>query len=396
MTLLWIAVGLLTLLTVLLLVQPLLRARPPARPREAYDAAVLTDQLAEVDRDEAAGLVDAEAAAAARRELKRRLLGAMERAQPADAATSAVASPRRGRALALALAVGVPLVAVLAYLQLGNPSLPDEPLFARRTTGDLAQANQAAAGDPTLTNTVAQLERYLVDHPGEAQGWFMLGRAYLSLDRLNDAVAALARAKSLLPERPEVASAYGEALVLAADGRVTDEARAAFNEAFARDPRDVQARYYLALDRAQQGDVRGALQGWVDLVALSPRDAPWLDLVGQRIGSAAKSLGVELSTLRPSAEALALAPPKADAKATAEEAPAAAPGPGAEEMKAAAEMTPEQRQAMIRSMVERLASRLEQNPDDRNGWLRLARAYDVLGEPQKAAEARARADAASK
>jgi cytochrome c-type biogenesis protein CcmH len=54
-------------------------------------------------------------------------------------------------------------------------------------------------------------------------------------------------------------------------------------------------------------------------------------------------------------------------------------------------MSPEERQAMIRGMVERLAARLEQNPNDKEGWTRLARAYDVLGETTKAEAARARA-----
>jgi cytochrome c-type biogenesis protein CcmH len=54
-------------------------------------------------------------------------------------------------------------------------------------------------------------------------------------------------------------------------------------------------------------------------------------------------------------------------------------------------MSPEERQAMIRSMVDRLAARLEQNPNDKDGWTRLARAYDVLGETEKAEAARARA-----
>jgi cytochrome c-type biogenesis protein CcmH len=48
---------------------------------------------------------------------------------------------------------------------------------------------------------------------------------------------------------------------------------------------------------------------------------------------------------------------------------------------------------MIRGMVDRLAARLEQNPDDKEGWVRLAHAYDVLGEADKAQSARIRAAA---
>lgn len=390
MTLLWIAGGLLAALSVSLLVQPLMKRRPPAPPREAYDAAVLSDQLKEVDRDEANGLVDADAAAAARRELKRRLLSAMERAQPGSEVVAAPPS-RQGRGpLALGLAVAVLVVAGAVYIQMGNPGTPDQPLLARQATGDLAEASRRSPVDPTLEATVVQLERYLSAHPDEGQGWLLLGRSYLTLDRTADAVAALAKAKALLPDRADVTAAYGEALVMAADGRITEEAEAVMAGALAADPLNVQARYYLALGRAQQGDVAGALQDWVDLVALSPADATWLPLVRQQIGAAARATGVDPATLKPSAAALALAPPGVEVP------PAVVPGPSAEDMKAAAEMSPEQREQMIRGMVERLASRLQQSPDDREGWLRLARAYDVLGETTKAADARARAEAATK
>jgi cytochrome c-type biogenesis protein CcmI len=392
MTLLWMAGGLLALLSVLLLVQPLVRRRREAAPREAHDAAVLADQLSEVDRDEASGLIDATAAAAARRELKRRLLGTMEQAQRAADAPAASAGTHR-KWLAGALALAVPALAAVVYLQLGNPATPDQPLVARQASGDLAEANQepAAATDPSLAETIGELERYLAGHPNEGQGWYILGRAYLAQQRTADAVAALQKARPLLADRPDVAAALGEALVMAAGGQITPEAQQQFADALAADPRNIQARYYLALGRAQRGDVKGAVQDWVDLLALSPADAPWLGLVRQQIAAAAHATGIDPATLKPSAAALALVPADVGPPATA-----AIPGPNADDMKAAAEMSPEQRQQMIRSMVERLATRLKDNPDDRQGWLRLARAYDVLGETAKAADARARAEAATK
>lgn len=395
MILLWVFGGLLTALSVLLLVQPLLRRHPPAQPREAHDATIVADQLVEIDRDQADGLIDGEAAAAARRELKRRLLTALERVRPAtDAADAPPPHSRYGRLLGLLLALTVPALAIAVYVLLGKPMAPDEPLVMRRTTGDLAEANQQPEVDQSLLATVTDLERYLASHGNDGQGWLMLGRAYLTLDRSSDAVAALAKAKELLPGRPDVTAAYGEALVLAGEGQVGEAARDQFTEALAADPRNVQARYYLALGRAQAGDVAGALQDWVDLVALSPRGAPWVPLVRQQIAAAVQAVGADPATLKPSAAALALAPPSTAAPALGGEA-TASPGPNAEDVQAAAAMSPEQRQAMIRSMVERLATRLQQNPDDRQGWLRLASAYDVLGETAKAADARARAAAAT-
>jgi len=70
-----------------------------------------------------------------------------------------------------------------------------------------------------------------------------------------------------------------------------------------------------------------------------------------------------------------------------------APGPTREQMKAAGEMSPEDRMALIQSMVDRLAEKLEENPNDRMGWERLIRAYEVLGDTEKAEAAKARLEA---
>ncbi len=230
-------------------------------------------------------------------------------------------------------------------------------------------------------DAVRALARALESRPNDVEGWALLGRSYVGLQQFPEAVDALGRAHALAPDRADIAASYGEARVAAADGRVTDEARSVFAGVLAADPREPRARFYLGLAKAQGGDVRGALQDWVDLVALSPADAPWLAAVREQIARAAGELGVDVASLSPSAEAEALggAP--------------AGPGPGAGDIEAARQMTPEDRGRMIRSMVERLATRLEASPDDREGWLRLARAYDVLGETDKAAEARARAAA---
>jgi len=63
----------------------------------------------------------------------------------------------------------------------------------------------------------------------------------------------------------------------------------------------------------------------------------------------------------------------------------APPGPSAEQIQAAQEMTPEQRAEMILAMVDGLAARLEDNPDDEQGWARLIRARTVLGQDEKLA-----------
>ncbi len=268
-----IGAALLTVVTIGLLLLPLVRKRrSPTETRSRFDMRVYRDQLAEVDRDAARGLLGAEEAEAARVEVKRRMLAAVEADEPRR---NAAPNGRGIAELAGAIVLIVPAAAVSLYLALGAPHNPDQPLAQRRS--DLATT---AVGDEqqlgSLEEVAAQLAKKLESRPDSAEGWFLLGRAYMTLNRFQDAVTALRRASDLAPDQPEVAGAFAEALIAEAGGQVGSAAREALQKLLALDPTSAQARFLLALDRAQQGDLRGAVQGWVDLVAIAPADAGWL------------------------------------------------------------------------------------------------------------------------
>jgi len=143
----------------------------------------------------------------------------------------------------------------------------------------------------------------------------------------------------------------------------------------------VASRFYLALGDAQDGKASEAVAAWAKLAGEAPRDAPWLPLVRKRMVETARAAGIALP------EAAQPAP---------QSTPSAGGAPSAADIEAVQAMSPAERQAMIHSMVERLAARLDANPDDAEGWQRLARAYAVLGETQKAEAAAARAAALAK
>ncbi len=383
MSMIWILALALTAATLAFLLVPLLRrSQGPVPARAEFDMAVYRDQLAEVDRDLERGLLDAEQAEAARIEVKRRMLAAAGEPPAREAGSS-----RQGRPVVSTLVVAalVPAAAFGLYLVLGMPQAPDRPLAARPAPAETAQSPSGEPGslspEMSMEEAVALLASRLEADPRNLEGWLLLGRSYLSMERYPDAAEAYREAYALEPGRADVASAYGEALVAVADGQVTADARAAFEAAAARDPLDPRARYYMALFNAQRGDVKAALQGWVDLRAVSPPDSPWLAVVNQQIARAARELGADPAGLEPSAEVRALV------------GAAALPGPGQADMDAAAALSGPEREAMVRSMVDRLASRLEAEPGDLAGWQRLARAYDVLGETEKANDARARIEA---
>ena len=352
--LLAIALAVMCLVVVATVVLPLMKASRPAPERAAFDRAVYRDQLRELERDAARGLIDAAEAAGARLEIERRLLAA-------DAADDD-APPRRagGAALAVGLALAVPVAAALLYLALGSPGVPDQPYAARSRERALAQAGDH--GD--MEKNAAALEQRLKANPGNAGDWLLLARTEAALGMWPKSGEAYHQALRLTQDRPDIEADYGEMLVMAADGIVTPEARAAFGTAVAGDPGNAAARYYLGLGEAQEGHAAAAIAAWQRLAAEQPADSPLRTELKTRIAEVARTAGI-----------------------AAPELAAPAPGPSEAQQQAAAAMTPEARQKMIRGMVEGLAAQLQANPDDADGWLRLGRAYGVLGERDKSAAA---------
>jgi cytochrome c-type biogenesis protein CcmH len=340
---LWLVFALMTAAAAFAVLWPLSRRVAAAGGSEL---AVYRDQLAEIDRDHAAGRIGAVEAEAARVEVSRRLLAAADAEGNVRQARSAT---RSRRAVAVAALTVLPLGAVILYLAFGSPSLPSQPLSARL---------DKPPEERSITTLVAQVEAHLEKNPNDGRGWDVLAPVYLRLGRFNEAVKAWTNAVAFNGESGERQAGLGEALVAAAQGIVTADAAKAFERSIALDPRAPKARFFLGLAAEQDGRPADAAKRWRELLADTPSDAPWLGLVR---------------------EALARVDPTA----------ASAPGPSATDVAAAAELAPEQRQEMVRGMVDRLAKRLQDNGGDLDGWLRLMRAYMVLGERDKARSAAA-------
>jgi cytochrome c-type biogenesis protein CcmH len=357
------------------LLAPLLRGRSGTLPRAAYDMAVYRDQLAELDRDKTRGVITEAEAQAARAEIGRRMLAASQEVSDAQPAPAVKSWPRT---LAVALAGAAPLAAMLLYLEMGSPDVPGIP-FAEQTAMQAMQADTAAESRAQIERMLQSLAERVQKAPDDREGWILLARSLSALGRNDEALPAWRRVMALTNDAPEHAGPFGEALVQAAGGVVTPEARKAFERVREADPLDPRALFFLGIAQAQAGDARAALQLWTDIVATSPEDAPWLPIVRARITDTAREARIDPATIKPSPEAQKAAQS------------AATRGPGAAEVEAMQRLSPEERQAAIRTMVERLAARMETEPDNLEGWRRLGRAWGVLGERKKAKEALARA-----
>lgn len=342
---LWIIFAIMTAAAVCAVLWPL--AHASGAGHGGSDRLVYADQLLEIDRDRAAGLIGDTEAESARVEISRRLLAAADaEAQAADAAPAA--QPRwHRRFAALAAILVIPAFGLGLYLKLGSPDVPDQPAFAR---------GNALPDRQSIASLVSQVEAHLAQNPNDGAGWEVLAPVYLRMDRFDDAVMAWRKAIALNGDSPVREANLGEALVAAANGVVTDEAKQAFQKAVAGDPHEPKAGYFLGLADEQDGNRDAAASKWRALLDSAPPNAPWADFVRAAL-----------------------------ARVTG--APAAASGPAAGDVAAADAMSQTERADMIRGMVQRLADRLHANGDDVEGWLRLVRAYVVLGERDKAKDA---------
>ncbi|MGE4062331.1 MAG: c-type cytochrome biogenesis protein CcmI [Rhodospirillaceae bacterium] len=358
----WIALAL-SVLVVAALVWPVFARSPSALGRAAYDLTVFQDQLKEVDRDVARGVLTDAEADAARLEIQRRIL-AVGRA-PAEEITT---GSRRSRWVALGVTgVAVPLIALGAYLEVGTPDPGAAQLAALESADGMSQSDMDALVD--------RLAARVASEPDNPDGYALLGRTYRELDRFAEAAEAFKRLVALQPSA-EAYSSLGEALSAAQNGRVTEEAHAAMMNALALDRSDPRARFYLGLEQAGKGNPQGAIAIWRDLTGNAPTDAPWVDMVRQQMAALAQEANIAPMSVAPK-HPLDLLPGAEKTIAAAKTAPAP-PAPPSE--------NPEQSK-MIEGMVAGLAARLEQNPDDYDGWMMLGRSYTVLKQSDKAGEA---------
>ncbi|CAO3417123.1 c-type cytochrome biogenesis protein CcmI [Azospirillum endophyticum] len=367
----WIFAAVLTAAVLLLLVPPLLRSAGSGPDREEFDREVYRDQLDELERDRARGLINDAQTEAAKAEIARRMLATAEKDGAEKSGPSgATVTPRSARVLAVLLALVLPVGALSVYGVYGRPDLPAQPLASRNL-------EQERGGPPkSVLAAMDKLKAQLAENPGDLQGWLILGQAYAKMGRNGDAADALRHAVALNKDDVEVQGLFGETLVSANDGMVPEEAVAAFDAVLAKEPKDPRARFFAALARFQAGDQQGALDRWSALMAESPADAPWVPVVRDQIREAAVALNLDPAKVTPQP-----LPPeqKEQAAQAAPNAQAGAQGTGAGQ------------DEMIRGMVANLAARLDADPSDVDGWLKLARSYGVLGETAKALDAAGKA-----
>jgi len=208
----------------------------------------------------------------------------------------------------------------------------------------LAQRDASGLNTREVSGLIPFLIQRVRQYPNDARAWRYLGEAYMAAKDPRDAAKAYGKVIELTGRGDATLdAAYGEALVAANNGAVPPEAEKAFTAALAIDPSSAPARFYLGLAKAERKDAAGAIQLWQSLLADIPAASPLHQVLVDRIAIlTSQSVG---QTGRPGGP----------------------PNP--------------------RAMVDMLAARLKADPNDALGWVRLMRAYTVLGETEKAKQA---------
>lgn len=379
----WLIISALALAIAGLLALAILRGRTGDEPPAAYDLRVYRDQLKEVERDLARGVIGPEDAERIRAEVSRRILaadaqlqkGLQEGAQPKTLALTAAT-------VSLLVMVGG---SIWVYTQLGAPGYPDMALASRIEAAQDARENRISqaeaeakvpagatvqAPSPDFIRLMEQLRAAVAERPGDLQGAMLLARNEAALGNFPAAHKAQARVLSIKGDQATADDYvdYADMMILAAAGYVSPEAENALRAALTRDPQNGPARYYVGLLQAQTGRPDVAFRTWEAALQDGPADAPYILAIRAQIEEMAFRAGVRNFTL----------PPAGDAPVVDER------GPSAEDIQNAEGMSAEERMEMIRTMVQSLSDRLALEGGNSTEWARLIGALGVLGDERQA------------
>lgn len=371
----WIVTAVLTLSVVSALSGALMGARRDARPPAAYDLDVYRDQLKEVERDLARGVVSESDAERARTEVSRRILHADATVQTSISQTH----PTGGMLIAAITSVVIAGASYLMYLQLGAPGYGDlrlanriemaETLRAERPSQTTAEASLPNKGpplnlSPDYVALVEQLRETVGARPNDLQGQVLLSQSEGQLGNFAAAHAAKARVLAIKGANATATdfADYADLLILSAGGYVSPQAEGVLERALSMDPANGPARYYFGLMMSQTGRPDTALRVWDQLLREGPPDAPWVPPIEAQIEEMAMRAGVNYA--RPAI--------------------GTGRGPSAADIDAAGDMSPAERMEMIQGMVAGLSDRLATEGGPVEDWSQLISSLGVLGQMDQA------------
>ncbi len=272
MTLFWLAAAALAAGMVALLLRPFWGARAPARiSRRQANISIYRDQLRELDADLRAGTLAQADYDRARRELESRALE--------DAAHDAPLAAKRGRGPMLAVAAGVPVLAVAVYFAVGNP-------------GALApQADPHTLTAQQLEAMVGRLAGKMRENPEDVDGWKLLGRSYSALGRFPEAADAYAKAAVRAPRDAQLLADFADVLAMARGQTLEGEPEKLIARALELDPNNLKALALSGTAAFARRDYARAAATWEKMLPLVAADSEDARVIRQNVQEARALVG---------------------------------------------------------------------------------------------------------
>lgn len=344
------ALIILSIIAILFVLLPYLKATE-SEGSMTPDIDVYKAQLEELNKDLKSGLIDQEEASRTKVEIERRILKAAE----AQSCVSSIEEPNNLLSLAMVVII---LFSAAFYAVIGTPGMPDFPIKEFREQEMSEDRVEALAQTDDL---ISKVKARLASSPEEIQGWGYLANLEMNKGNFQQAAEALYQAHMIAPDVFDYQLMYAESLIMASNERVTPAAMIILNKAKKIAPEHPGPRYYLALADFQAGDVEIAHSEWKSIQTKLENNDPMMPLLNVWINRAEVSLGI--------------AEPLPQTRA---------PSITAEQAETIQNMSAEEQQELIRQMVMQLATKQKENPTNIEGWIRLSRAYMVLGQKDEA------------
>jgi len=248
--------------------------------RKQANIAVYRDQLSELEADLHNGIVSEDQYAQDREEIERRLLE--------DTAVSktkkTVTAPVIARNTAYLLGIGLPLVAIIFYVNVGSPKSISEPPGVA-ASGPASEAPQGRTQAQIEAN-VAKLAQRLQSNPNDAQGWAMLARSYNSMDKWGEATGAYAKATEMSPNNADLWAEYAFASAMAAGKRFEGKPKELIDRALKVDPQNAKALQLAGSAAYQAKDYKKAIDYWQRILKQVPADSEVAQAINERINDA--------------------------------------------------------------------------------------------------------------
>ena len=252
-----------------------------AEERKQANIAVYRDQLSELEADLRNGIVGEEQYAQDRDEIERRLL---EDVATTKSGKTVAAVPTNARNTAYLLGFGLPLVAIIFYLNVGSPKTIGEPPVTATQTATAPEAGGRT--QEQIQANVEKLAERLKSNPSDLQGWTMLARSYSSMERFSDAAGAYAKATELNPKDADLLAEYAFATAMAGGRSLEGKPTELIEQALKVDPQNAKALQLAGTAAFESKNYKKAIEYWERVLKQVPPNSEVGQLITSRINEA--------------------------------------------------------------------------------------------------------------